>query len=254
MRKTYTREEKNALAVRAQQGDVRARRELVPAMIGLVVMFAIKGRAWSGGLADIEDMKAQGWIAVFECVEKFDANHPQADFGGMCSYLIPERVGLAAREAGVVRLGRGKHAKAASYRLRRIVSEYEGKGLSPQAALREASKQVNISEAEAAHIMRSARTYSVGTGEGEHDPADDAPHVVDVINEADTTRVIGELLGILDERARSIVQGRANGVSLDDIGAGLGLSRERCRRIWGEAIEALQREAKLRKLSLSDLL
>lgn len=255
MRSTdYTKEDRNRLAVRAQQGDVRARRALVDAMQGLVVMFALKGRGWSGGIVDLDDMKAEAWIAVFEAIDKFDPSQPEANFSGLCSYLMQERVGMAAREAGVVRLGRGNRTKVASLKLRGLMSDYEAKGLSVQQALHKAAKTLQISETEAAHIMRNARTVAVGVEEGEHEPVDEAPDVVEVINESDTKRVLGEMLDLLDERARGIVVDRANGVSLEEIGEKVGLSRERARRIWGDAITDLQTEAKRRGIVFADLL
>ncbi|MCZ8080302.1 MAG: hypothetical protein O9305_13800 [Rhodobacteraceae bacterium] len=59
-----TKGARNRLALSAQQGDAWGCRELVDPVTGLVGIFALTGRARSGGVADLEDITADAWISA----------------------------------------------------------------------------------------------------------------------------------------------------------------------------------------------
>lgn len=254
MRKTYTREEKNALAMRIQHGDHSAWPELERAMMGMVVSFAIKARGWSGGVAEVEDLKATGWEVVLECTYKFDPDRPGADFGGMCHYWLPERLGIAARESGVVRLGRGRRAKNASMKLRGLMSEYEAQGLSVEQALQEASKRLQVSESEAAHTLNGAKTVALGTEEGEHEPEDASPAALDVIASQDMQTLVRSLFADLSDEDQDLIQEYViEEKSYELMASTRAISRERVRQKTNIALNRLRVEMRRRGLDLSDL-
>lgn len=254
----YTKEQRNALAVRAQQGDGRARRELVNAMEGLVVMFATKARAWSGGAIAHEDLKAAAWVAVFESVERFDPDRPGADFGGMCGFWILNKLETYAREqSSTVRAGRGRRIKRATQRIHRLVAEGEARGLSTEQALRETAMQLDVSHEEAAQILHGRHTVALGasTDDGaEFELVDDAPPAVQAIAEADAARVVREVLACLCEEDRALIQERVfDGLTYEQMASTRALSRERIRQKSDRALARFRAEIDRRGLDFSDL-
>lgn len=205
MRKKHTTQEKNALAMRVKNGDHSAWPELERAMLYMVVGFALKARGWSGGVADLEDLKASAWEVVFECTKRFDPDREGADFSGMCYHWIPEKLGRDARESGIVRLGRGRVLKKASMKLRGLMSEYESQGLSVEQSLQEAAKILNISELDAAHTLIGAKTTTIGVEEGEHEPVSEEPLTVDVVSTRSMQGIVHEVLSGLSEEDQALI-------------------------------------------------
>lgn len=262
MRSTdYTKEDRNALAVRAQRGDEQARRELVNAMTGLVVMFAVKARAWSGGAIEAEDMKAAAWVAVFECVDRFDPSRPDADFGGMCGFWIHNKLETYAREqSSAVRAGRGRRIKRATQQIHRLVAEGEARGLTVAQALREASMQLNVSHEEASQILHGRHTVALGFSADDDgdwagfEPVDDAPPALEAIADADAARVVRDVLASMSDEDQTLIQERVfQDLTYEQMASTRALSRERIRQKSDRALARFRAEIDRRGLDFSDL-
>jgi RNA polymerase primary sigma factor len=249
-----TLEEETALAERIKMGDEKARDHMIRANLRLVVKIA--GDYYGYGLS-MSDLISEGNIGLMNAVERFDPEK-----GGKLStygaWWIKQAIKRAlANQSKTVRLPVHMVDKIA--RMRRIASQLtEALGREPtddelaeelglprhkvamlkQAALRPASLDAQINEGEA-------------TEYGDIIGDEAASNPLDILTDKNLHDQIDDLLSILDDRERRIIDERfgLNGLKpmlLEDVGREFGVSRERIRQLQNSAL-AKMRQALMKK-------
>ena len=249
-----TIEEENALAERIQAGDTKARDQMIKANLRLVVKIA---GDYSGYGLPLNDLIAEGNIGLMNAVERFDPEK-----GGKLStyaaWWIKQSIKRAlANQSKTVRLPIHMVDKIA--RMRRIASMLtEALGREPnddelaeelglprhkvamlkQAALRPTSLDAPVNDGEATEYG------DIISDESASDP-------LAILTEKNLHEQLDELLSVLDERERKIIDDRfgLNGLKpmlLEDVGREFGVSRERIRQLQNTALRKM-RQALMKK-------
>jgi RNA polymerase primary sigma factor len=244
-----TIEEETGLAERIKCGDREARDHMIRANLRLVVKIA---GDYSGYGVSMSDLVSEGNIGLMKAVERFDPEK-----GGKLStyaaWWIKQSIKRSlANQSKTIRLPVHMVDKIA--RMRRIASMLtEALGREPtddelatelglprqkvamlkQAALRPTSLEAPVNEGEA-------------TQYGDIIGDEAASNPLDRLEDKDLREQLGDLLGILDERERRIIDGRfgLNGLKpmlLEDVGREFGVSRERIRQIQNSALTKMRR-------------
>jgi RNA polymerase primary sigma factor len=244
-----TIEEETELAERIKCGDREARDHMIRANLRLVVKIA---GDYSGYGVSMSDLVSEGNIGLMKAVERFDPEK-----GGKLStyaaWWIKQSIKRTlANQSKTIRLPVHMVDKIA--RMRRISSMLtEALGREPtddelatelglprqkvamlkQAALRPTSLDAPVNEGEATEY-----------GDIIGDESASNPH--ERLEDKDLQEQLGDLLGILDERERRIIDGRLglNGLKpmlLEDVGREFGVSRERIRQIQNSALNKMRR-------------
>ncbi|QEL18398.1 sigma-70 family RNA polymerase sigma factor [Limnoglobus roseus] len=242
-----THADERELAARVRSGDPIARDQLVRANMRLVVNIA---RGFRGKGVSIEDLVAEGNLGLLRAVEGYDPDM-NTRFSTYAAYWISQsmRRGVinTARTIRVpaylsVLLGQwGRASQALAEELGRPATREEiaaRLGLKP--------KQARM----VADAIRVGRTQSTGVDEDDAigstetvaDWRADAPG--DAMQAAADLNRLSELLGRLDQREAMVLRlrygiGGAEPMTLKDIGAHLGLTRERVRQIESAALAQL---------------
>lgn len=244
-----TIEEETELAERIKCGDREARDHMIRANLRLVVKIA---GDYSGYGVSMSDLVSEGNIGLMKAVERFDPEK-----GGKLStyaaWWIKQSIKRSlANQSKTIRLPVHMVDKIA--RMRRIASMLtEALGREPtddelatelglprqkvamlkQAALRPTSLEAPVNEGEA-------------TQYGDIIGDEAASNPLDRLVDSDLQEQLADLLGILDERERRIIDGRfgLNGLKpmlLEDVGREFGVSRERIRQIQNSALTKMRR-------------
>lgn len=244
-----TIEEETELAERIKCGDREARDHMIRANLRLVVKIA---GDYSGYGVSMSDLVSEGNIGLMKAVERFDPEK-----GGKLStyaaWWIKQSIKRSlANQSKTIRLPVHMVDKIA--RMRRIASMLtEALGREPtddelatelglprqkvamlkQAALRPTSLEAPVNEGEA-------------TQYGDIIGDEAAYNPLDRLVDSDLQEQLADLLGILDERERRIIDGRfgLNGLKpmlLEDVGREFGVSRERIRQIQNSALTKMRR-------------
>ncbi|MCS6857466.1 MAG: sigma-70 family RNA polymerase sigma factor [Sandaracinaceae bacterium] len=249
------REEEQALAWAAAEGDVPARERLVLANLRHVVSLALKYRRDGIRLADLV---AEGNLGLMVAAQKFDPSRGTR-FVTYASYWIRAfMLDLIIRSSSMVSNGSGPFRSKLFFRLRRERARLSN--LTSDETTRNAllAAELNMSEKEVEQMLHCLDSKDL--------PLDaplspDGKHVVmDVLEaqEADLESAmvraemqkiarerIHKALNRLDERERFIVEQRflsEKAASLASIGRKMGLSRERVRQLEARAKEKLRKE------------
>lgn len=217
--------------------DVRgaARRALVEGNLRLIPTVA-------AGLADIArargletaDLVQAGVLGLDEAIGKFDPARG-AKFGTLAGPYVLKHVGKAVYDGGLVRTPR--YLQAGRERQRRV-DRAAGEG-------RDAERARRLLRAADATVMGQDALDGLGLAEAATPdaPAPDATPEVTAALDA---------LGRLDPRRRAIVRWRfgldgGEALKLREVGALVGLTRERVRQLEESALEALRSDAALRE-------
>ncbi len=239
-----TGEEERSLARRAQAGDRRAHDELVLHNIRLVYSIA---RRYVPGPLPLDDLMQEGTLGLIRAVEKFD---PDRGFklSTYATWWIKQAVQRAIHGKGrVIRLP--THVAEQLDRMRRHETKLEVK-LGRKPTDDELSKSTGLTVAQI-DDLRQLPPAALSLDAFVHDdgtPADVAEMgVVDRAEESDDFAVelarrdeLEKALRTLTDRQREVVMLRfADGLTFQEIGDQLGLTRERVRQITGEALKRL---------------
>jgi RNA polymerase primary sigma factor len=244
-----TIEEEIQLAERIQRGDLEARDHMIRANLRLVVKIA---GDYSGYGVSMSDLVSEGNIGLMKAVERFDPEK-----GGKLStyaaWWIKQSIKRSlANQSKTIRLPVHMVDKIA--RMRRIASMLtETLGREPTDD--ELATELGLPRQKVAMLKQAAlrpTSLDAPVNEGEATEYGDiigdeaASNPLDRLVDSDLQDQIGDLLGILDERERRIIDGRfgLNGLKpmlLEDVGREFGVSRERIRQIQNSALTKMRR-------------
>lgn len=240
-------DEEQELAWRVQEGDAAARDHLVRANLRLVVMIA---RNYLGKGLDAADLIAEGNLGLLRAAEAFDPA-VGTRFSTYAGYWIKQSIRRGLNNAGrTVRLPGYTTTLMARWRQASASLQADlGRPPTPEEvghSLRLPAKKLKIiKKALLIHYPVVAPTAEDGTPavESVADPGGGAPGAE--LMRAEQLRQVMAVLERLGERSRTILRLRfgLDGDSpktLNEIGAILGLTRERVRQLEREALAGLR--------------
>ena len=252
------------LAERIKMGDEEARSHLIRANLRLVVKIA---RDYSGYGVSLNDLISEGNIGLMQAVERFDPEKG-GKFSTSGAWWIKQSVKRAlANPSKTIRLPVHMVDKIA--RMRRIASML-AEALGREPTDEEIAAELGLPRQKIAMLKQSAQRQSsldapVGEGEvklqGDIITDESAPDPLEALTDKNLREQIGDLLHVLNERERKIIDDRfgLNGLKpmlLEDVGREFGVSRERIRQLQNVAL-AKMRKALMKKdkpaAHLSDL-
>ena len=241
-------EEEAELARRIREGDAEARDRMIRANLRLVVAIA-KEYAKIG--LPLLDLISEGNIGLMTAAERFDPSKG-AKFSTYAAWWIKQRIRRALRDQGkTIRLP--AHLADKLLRMRRASAELYAE-LHREPTAEEVSVRIGEPERTVRKWMELSRdTVSLdqpaGDGEGKDTVAD---HVADTRAEdagalMDNRQLLEEMEAHLKElpaRERTILEhryglGGREPESLEEVGARLGITRERVRQLQAAALERL---------------
>lgn len=250
-----SREEERALAERGRGGDRSAIDALVRSHLDFVVGIARKYRRYG---VPMNDLVQEGVVGLLQAIGKFD---PQRDIR-LSTYArwwiraaIQEHV---VRSWSLVRIGTTAAQRAMFFQIRRVAADLrEGADTLTEDVLLPVARRFGVPLRD---VLTLAWRASTGDRSLNHTlgPDTDAEWIDDLPDEtpspeetaADDSEaryrrgVVARALAALPHRERTIVAGRFLAEikrTRDDIGAELGISKERVRQLEQAAVEKLQR-------------
>jgi len=252
------------LAERIKMGDEEARSHLIRANLRLVVKIA---RDYSGYGVSLNDLISEGNIGLMQAVERFDPEKG-GKFSTYGAWWIKQSVKRAlANQSKTIRLPVHMVDKIA--RMRRIAAML-AEALGREPTDDEIAAELGLPRQKIAMLKQSAQRQTsldapVGEGEvklqGDIVSDEAMPDPLEALTDKNLREQIGDLLGVLNERERKIIDDRfgLNGLKpmlLEDVGREFGVSRERIRQLQNVAL-AKMRKALMKKdkpaVPLSDM-
>lgn len=238
------------------ENDERALHELITAYLRLVVAMASRFRHY--GLP-MSDLVQEGNVGLMQAAARFEPER-EVRFSTYASWWIRSAMqDFVLRNWSIVRTGTTSAQKALFFNLRRLRAKIGDVGDAVMSA--EASSRVAVAlrvperevESMAARLSAPDRSLNAplteeGDGEWQDLLADDSASpetvVMDAHDGAARVSLIRQALRELSARERLIIQERKledEAVTLEALGARLGISKERVRQIEGNALEKLRR-------------
>lgn len=248
---------------RYQGGDRRAHAELVETCAGLV--YKLASGAYKSGIPR-DDIVSEGMLGVCEAIECFDPK--RGNLSAIAYRKVQRRIDILSRTMSrSVAIPRSRREDRIRWHLSRKVSEYESEGFSTQRAIELAAHDIGVSpgHAEAAIAMRSSpktRISACSDDSGRDDDIitrlmSDGEPIDEALDGSRIRSVISDAMAGLDDRERRLVSARMlsdEPVSLDDLGAELGMSRKTATTMLSHALEHMRIEMRSKGLELSDLI
>ncbi len=252
------REEEHDLAIRWKDGnDQMARNRIAMAHMRLVVSMAGKFRSF--GLP-MSDLVQEGYVGLLEAAARFE---PERDvrFSTYASWWIRASIqDYILRNWSIVRGGTSSAQKALFFNLRRLRARL-ARGDSQMTALslhQEIASALGVSLADVqamdarlssndASLQAPAIAGDATSGERLDMLASDEPLpdelVTDLIDNERRHNWLNSALENLNDREMKIIRARRlaeDGATLEELGADLGISKERVRQIESRALEKLK--------------
>ncbi len=236
------------------KGDKKALHELVSSYTRLVVAMASKYRNYGLPLGDLIQ---EGNIGLMQAAERFD---PERDirFSTYASWWIRAAIqDYVLRNWSIVRTGTTAAQKSLFFNLRRLRAQIEknGRALDDKGRKTIANDLgVKVKDVEAMEQRLSGADSSLnaplaaeGQEEWQNFLADERPSPEDVVigmkDGQARSEWLNKALGELSARERTIIRERHLGdevVTLETLGAALGISKERVRQIEAGALDKLK--------------
>jgi RNA polymerase primary sigma factor len=245
--KPLSRQREVALAVRIKEGDMKARDELVWANLRFVIDVAKNYQ--HRGLPLLELISA-GNLGLITAAERFDGTKGFKFISYAVWWIKQSILQTLAEQTRTVRLPQNRVAL-----LRNIAKASGQLGREREADLEEIAAELDVPPAEVLETVRSARPVrsldNPFDGDNERslltflvDTSQKAPDAE--VACASSRNQVAEILNSLDERERRIIQlyfgleGHET-LNLEQIGALMGVTRERIRQIKAKAFNKLRR-------------
>ncbi len=237
--------------------DEAALHELTSAYMRLVISMA--GRFRNYGLP-VADLIQEGNVGLMQAAARFDPAR-EVRFSTYASWWIRAAIqDFVLRNWSIVRTGTTSAQKSLFFKLRRLraqINDFGDARMSREARahvaaeLRVDEREVEMMASRLSASDRSLNAPMANDGDGEAEwqdyVADDAPLPEDVAmashDGAVRARVIGDAMARLNEREHMIITERRLGddvVTLETLGARLGISKERVRQIEQQALKKLR--------------
>lgn len=246
----FTAAEERELAARMRSGDRGARDRFISANRPLV--FAI-AKSLSGGRGEVssEDLVAEGMVGLVEAADRFDPD--RARFSTHATYWIRMRMLRAmVDQAGPLRF-KTRSMRGAWWRIGRTLRAMFASG--EAVSYESVAERLGVSSADVRAVvvtrarghasLDAARSTEEGVREtlGDELSADHDPQGTAADEDARRAAVaeLARAVGCLTPRERRVVslRFRERPVTLKEIGAELGLTRERVRQIEARALAKL---------------
>lgn len=237
------RDEERALASRWRKGDRAAGDRIIEACLPFVVSIALEYRRWG---VPLEDVVQQGNLGLLRAAAKFDPDRAVRLATYAAYWIRAEIRDYVVRSYRVVRLGTTK-AERRALRAYRTTRETDPAALAAASGLGEDRVRVLLP-------LLAGREASLDAvpadGVAMHEKlASSAPSPEDETANTERSRceraAISAALERLSERERTIVRSRLmaeDPVTLSELGARLGVSKERVRQLEERAIGKLRSE------------
>ncbi|HOK02275.1 MAG TPA: RNA polymerase sigma factor RpoD/SigA [Spirochaetota bacterium] len=251
-----TREEEDALARAARDGDEKAKEKLIKSNLRFVVSIAKKYQTSGISLLDLIN---EGNLGLIKAAEKFDPDRG-FHFISYAVWWIRQSIMLAiSQKASLIRLPLNRTADL--QKIERVHKSLESKlGREPSPA--EIAEELDMDNEEINHLRRITQDFvSLDSTLGDSDDTAIIDMVVDsktdspdsYVVEESLSNSLNEVLDTLTEAERTILCMRygLNGyepMSLQQIGDKFNLSKERIRQIEKKAIRKLRHPLRSSKL------
>lgn len=244
-----TPEEEISLAARIKKGDAAARSHMVRSNLRLVVKIS---RDYQGLGLPLLDLISEGNIGLMKAVERFDPEK-----GGKLStyaaWWIKQSIKRAlANQSKTIRLP--VHLVDKISKIRRVavqMSEELGREPSDE----EIAEEIGMSPSKVAQLKTAAiRPASLDAPIGDDDSTEfgeivgdtEAMDPFEMLRDKDLRDEVGDLLDVLDERERKIINSRfgLDGTppkTLEEVGEKFGVTRERIRQLQNIALVKMRK-------------
>ena len=249
-------QEETALAIRMENGDEEAKRDLAEANLRLVVSIA---KRYVGRGMLFLDLIQEGNLGLIKAVEKYD--HTKGfKFSTYATWWIRQAITRAiADQARTIRIP--VHMVETINKFMRV-SRHLLQTFGREPTTEEVSKEMGVTEDKVREIMKIAQEpVSLETPIGEEEDS----HLGDFIEDQDAVapneeasyvllkEQLGEVLETLTDREKKVLQlrfGLNDGKSrtLEDVGQYFGVTRERIRQIEAKALRKLRHPTRSKKL------